>query len=380
MKKRLSFKAWVFLIFFAIFAVIYGFVFMKLTAELRDESLAEFRVEMEEAIEEEPNFLEEAFDIPNDTELTDEKLEELKPIAMKKAYLGIALMGFFIALLIYIVTVVPIAFFILPIFTSNHAFKKYKLNKDDFNKSKDYFRDVLYEYNPSELSYIDDFKIDKNTLIADLLMLENKKVITYENGVFKKNKEQSGAKLNSIEKYLLNFINDKGSNVIKIDYLSYIEKIKSCCAEHELIEKKEFPKWRFIVEAIVSILIYIAVKLLIFDFSLLEKIEFTNPFLGILAFTLLVFGIMTVMFYPMYFIVKHVILYIRLQTDNYVRTNKGDEINKKLEGLKIFIRDFSILEGREKKELILWKEYLIYSVVFNINRKVIDEYKDSVKF
>ena len=35
---------------------------------------------------------------------------------------------------------------------------------------------------------------------------------------------------------------------------------------------------------------------------------------------------------------------------------------------------------REKKELILWKEYLIYSVVFNINKKVINEYKDSVKF
>ena len=380
MKKKLSFKAWVFLIFFAIFAVIYAFVFMRLTADFEKQGLPEFKVELEEEIAENPNFLEETFDIPNDTELTNEKLEELLPIAKKMAYLGCALMGFFIALLIYVVLVVPIMFFVLPIFTSNAAYKKYKLNKDDFNKSKDYFRDVLYEYNPSELSYIDDFKIDKNTLIADLLMLENKKVITYEDGVFKKNPEQSGAKLNSIEKYLLHFIDDKGSNMIKIDYLSYIEKIKSCCAEHELIEKKEFPKWKFVVEAIISILIYIGLKILIFNTNIIERIEFTNPFLGILAFTLLIFGVMTVMFYPMYFIVKHIILYIRLQADNYVRTNKGDEINKKLEGLKIFIRDFSILEGREKKELILWKEYLIYSVVFNINKKVINEYKDSVKF
>ncbi len=380
MKNKLSGKAWVFLIFFAIFAVIYGFVFMKLTADFEKQGLPEFKVELEEEIAENPNFLEETFDIPNDTELTNEKLEELMPIVKKKAYIGCALMGFFIALLIYVVLVVPIMFFVLPIITSNSAYKKYKLNKDDFNKSKDYFRDVLQEYNPSELSYIDDFKIDKNTLIADLLMLESKKVITYENGVFKKNKEQTGAKLNSVEKYLLNFIDDKGSNIIKIDYLSYVEKIKSCCAEQELIEKKEFPKWRFIVEAVVSILIYIGLKYLVFDFELIEKIEFTNPFLGILAFTLLVFGVMTVMFYPMYFIVKHVILYMRLMVDSYVRTAKGDEINKKLEGLKIFIRDFSILEGREKKELILWKEYLIYSVVFNINKKVINEYKDSVKF
>ena len=380
MKKRISGKGWVFLFFIACFSVIYAFVFMKLSDDLRNESLTEFREEINEAIEEDPNFLEEAFDIPNDTELTDEKLEELKPIAVKKAYLGIALVGFFIALIIYIVTVVPIAFFVLPIFTSNSAFKKYKLNKDDFNKSKDYFRDILDDYSPSELSYIDDFKVDKNTLIADLLMLENKKVITYENGVFKKNNEQTGVKLNPVEKYLLNFIDDKGSDIIRIDYLSYVEKIKKCCAEQKLIEKKEFPKWRFTIEAIISILLYCVLRYLIFDFSLIEKFEFKDPILGIFVFTLFVFAVMTAMFYPMYFIIKHVILYMRLKVDNYQRTAAGDEINKKLEGLKIFIRDFSILEGREKKELILWKEYLIYSVVFNINMKVINEYKDSVKF
>ena len=54
----------------------------------------------------------------------------------------------------------------------------------------------------------------------------------------------------------------------------------------------------------------------------------------------------------------------------YVRSKSGEEINLKLEGLKNYIKDFSVLKERDKKEIPLWEDYLIYSVLFGINTKI----------
>ena len=59
--------------------------------------------------------------------------------------------------------------------------------------------------------------------------------------------------------------------------------------------------------------------------------------------------------------------------ENYVRTEKGSEINYKLEGLKNYIKDFSILDEKDKDYLSLWGEYLIYSTIFNLNNNVLNE-------
>ena len=51
-------------------------------------------------------------------------------------------------------------------------------------------------------------------------------------------------------------------------------------------------------------------------------------------------------------------------------TPKGNEIRLKLTGLKLFLKDYSIIKSRELKEIKLWDEYMIYSVILNDNRKV----------
>ena len=58
----------------------------------------------------------------------------------------------------------------------------------------------------------------------------------------------------------------------------------------------------------------------------------------------------------------------------------GNEVNYKLDGLKNFIRDFSSLDERTKEEIILWDDYLIYSVIFGDNKKIYNEMKDKVKY
>ena len=61
-----------------------------------------------------------------------------------------------------------------------------------------------------------------------------------------------------------------------------------------------------------------------------------------------------------------------------VRTKKGEQVNEKLEGLKKYLEDFSSLENKSEEELILWEDYLIYSVIFNQNEKIIKEYREKI--
>lgn len=82
--------------------------------------------------------------------------------------------------------------------------------------------------------------------------------------------------------------------------------------------------------------------------------------------------------YPFYLGIKINTYYLKIKDNPYFRTKKAEEINKKLEGLKCFLKDFSRLEKREAKEIMLWDEYLIYSVLFGHNSKIIDEYKDLI--
>ena len=60
-------------------------------------------------------------------------------------------------------------------------------------------------------------------------------------------------------------------------------------------------------------------------------------------------------------------VYYIMQINSYRRTEKGEELNKKLEGLKQYIKDYSLLKDKDKDALTIWEEYLIYSVIFSIN-------------
>ncbi len=60
--------------------------------------------------------------------------------------------------------------------------------------------------------------------------------------------------------------------------------------------------------------------------------------------------------------------------NKYRRTSLGKEINLQLDGLKKFMEEFSNINNKESKYLVLWEDYLIYSVMFNINKKIQDDY------
>ncbi len=47
-------------------------------------------------------------------------------------------------------------------------------------------------------------------------------------------------------------------------------------------------------------------------------------------------------------------IYYIMQINSYRRTEKGEEINKNIEGLKQYINDYSLLKDKDKEALMIW--------------------------
>ena len=77
------------------------------------------------------------------------------------------------------------AFFILILLLHKifiHIVNIKNLEKIDFLKTKDLYRDILNQYSPVSLSYIDQMFYDENVaIVSGLLSLENKGYIKIEN-------------------------------------------------------------------------------------------------------------------------------------------------------------------------------------------------------
>ncbi len=213
-----------------------------------------------------------------------------------------------------------LAFIYLIIVMTSKKKYTYKLSNMTFEQEKNYFREIIKKYSIAELSYIDGFDLENpKDIIAALLKLEKENIIMIENNRIKK-LDNNNLILKESEKYLLNHI-EEGFLKLEND-LEYIYMVEKECVEDNLI----------------------------------EKIPYDDVLKSVSLNTLLGKGL-----------VRAKIL------DN------GKEIHEKLNGLKNFLKDFSKLEDKKRKNIVLWDDYLIYSVLFGINKNIINEYKQLIK-
>jgi uncharacterized membrane protein len=84
-----------------------------------------------------------------------------------------------------------------------------------------------------------------------------------------------------------------------------------------------------------------------------------------------VITILLIIFIPIFLIIYFWAYAREIEKNNCVRTKKGEILNEKLEGLKNYLKDFSNMHEMEEESLTLWEDYLIYSVIFNQNTKII---------
>ena len=251
------------------------------------------------------------------------------------------------------------------------------LEKIDFVKAKEYYRDILTNYSPLALGYIDEFKISKNHLVAEILWLKTKGLIDFdaENVI-----DNSYNKKNLIKSFDNMFLESLKNRNLKAQNVSLIEDriLESFIEQNMIHEKKKDSKkidWLFMT----AISFFVGIVLMgvggildVFSDKVLwlEKISLILSLISAIG---LIIGFFMMILYILVGFFK--VNYVEARGKKVARSSKGKEINEKLEGLKSYFQDYSMLSEREAKEVELWEDYLIYSVMFGHNKKIVEEYE-----
>lgn len=265
-------------------------------------------------------------------------------------------------ILMLIALILILAVYYLVIKFATKRARKDNMSKIDFSKDKEYYREILEKYTPAELSYIDDFKVDyKREIVSTIMNLELKRIIEIKNDkieIINSNKEN----LRKTEKYILeNIIDGK----VKIGNSGYIELY----AQREALEDgliKENTKEEIKKRIIKMILKWGLALILVIGIFIITSYFYrsqSNEFIQIITLITIILFWGLIMLVPIFLIV-----YSIMQYNSYSRTENGENVNKKLEGLKLYIENYSLLKEKDKQFLQIWEEYFIYSVILGINQ------------
>ena len=252
----------------------------------------------------------------------------------------------------------------------NLSILMYQKDKNDFVFDRQYYREILEINSPLVLGYIDCLKTDKSILIAEILHLKEKGAIGFYEGKIIKRSGSSYKSLLECEKKMLENIHDGKIRINNLEEFLYeLRDVVAYYSEKSsLIEEKKF--------SFISILKSLCFILLLgYGLDMLLSYIRSNlvPFLDNEDLEAVFFMFLSVLYCCYY-------AYIKGKGNKfYKRTSKGKELNQKLEGLKHYLKDYSLLSEREAKEIELWEDYLIYSVMFGQNKKVIEEYEKYIE-
>lgn len=272
-------------------------------------------------------------------------------------------------ILMFLSQFVILWFLTIPYFSVKYIKRKNKIERsDEYDlKNDEYYREIIPKYSVGVLSYIDDFTIGANDVAATLLSLSLKKCIKIENDDIKIS--NSKIELMENENYILNCL--KKDEIISIrEFNNLIKKdaVASKLVKGKIETKKMFEKSIF--GTIISILFGRMTLYLCESISrITQNKSFSNPIL-LLSFCV---GVFLSYLYPLFLWGRMIVYWASKTTDPYIRNKKGKELNKKIEGLRKYINDYSTMEDKDKESLTIWEEYLIYSVMFGINKKVAED-------
>lgn len=119
-----------------------------------------------------------------------------------------------------------------------------QLDNSDFKFNKEYYREILKINSPLLLGYIDNLELDKNKIIAELLYLKMRNLISVEDGRIKKCSDYENIGLLKSEKLIMDSIY---CNKFRIsDYDAFLTRLRNqviCESESlSLIKKKDYKK------------------------------------------------------------------------------------------------------------------------------------------
>lgn len=289
-----------------------------------------------------------------------------------KEYLIIIFSILFLFLFYIVVSLLKMFYLTIIYIGIKIAYKKYnkeKLDEIDF-KNNSYYREIIEKYSPGVLSYIDDFKIGEKDIVATLMSLELKKKIKIEDKI--KVINENSEDLEENEKYILDKI--KANKIRDINIITFEKKVISDCINDDLLEEKTDIKKKVIRKVVICILIY---ALVIIGFHFLpvafNKIQSDNWAVILLFMVIILIIFLTMFIFPFTTIIYINSYYFMNKLNPYARNKKSKDINFKLEGLKKYIKEYSLLNQKEYKDIVMWENYLIYSVILEQNTEIVNE-------
>lgn len=236
-------------------------------------------------------------------------------------------------------------------------------NIEEKSKALDYkyYREILEETSSGILSFVYNKRINYiDILISTILILEKEKLIKidYNKSNIKILLNESN-KLSEYEKYILKILNTESKNgIIQFSVLKNIVKNENFKVNVvELIKKSSKEKGYYKTKNFTSnIMVYV----ILINFCITMFMMFSNPTIGVMCF------------------VNTGILLFLCYIENkkiYIRTKQGKILSDKLNGLKKFITEFSVINERQIEEITIWDYYMIYAIIFNLKGKLDSEVK-----
>lgn len=149
----------------------------------------------------------------------------------------------------------------------------------------------------------------------------------------------------------------------------FITKVQEDAVKNGLLKESKI-EWRKFTKVLILCMSIIVLMIFIFA-NLFNEVVNTSPTIEDWKLSIMVLAISLVLYLPIFMGVYFYTYIIKNKNNSYIRTNKGEVINERLEGLKNYLKDFSLMHERDENSLTLWENYLIYSVIFNQNTKII---------
>lgn len=263
---------------------------------------------------------------------------------------------------------------------------KLNIKKAQFKSIKDidYFRDKLSDITPTEISLLTDLEIeDKKDLTALLLKYYKRGIIEFDDNnqiiVLKIDNE-----LPDSDKKILTMIEQGASDVNKLKNTNWKELVISEAINGKYLNTNINTRiggtglLKTFGILFISLIIGFA---LLFNYGveILEYLAYMIPDLynGDGFVNLCIVAIPAILIFislfkaPVLFLVDFSIE--RKNKAKYKRTELGEEVTEYIYGLKNFIHDFSLLSEKDKEEIVLWDDFLIYAVLLEENDKIVDE-------
>ena len=231
-----------------------------------------------------------------------------------------------------------------------------------FDRNYEYFRELIKQYNPNVLAYLFSSIKYPTAMMIGLIQLERKHKIKFAEKIII---NEELMPVTRSEEYLLNCI--KKNNLTVEANEEYLEILKNECCYHKLGYKVPTSYiFNGTLKSAIIFAIYAIIIIAIFYEPLPTKDTTIPMFLGMEGLTVYII-------YNFFFAVYNA----KTSLHSFVKTNEGEEIVYKLEGLKRFLNDFSNLDEKDKKYITLWDDYILYSMMFNQNKKI---YYELIKY